>query len=242
MLNQLASLPDYTVRVHHRAKRLLLKITPFGEIEVVVPKRFNKRLVPEFVATHRDWIEKNLAKLAQRHVNNPGGYAAIPTEIPLRAIGITVNVQRTETNSPTPTLHFDRNANTLHLNTSDPEIAGRLLQRWLNGVGKDILVPWIHGVSKELELPFDRATVRLQRSRWGSCSVLRHINLNHNLLFVPSELVRYLFIHELCHTRHMDHSATYWQLVASIEPRYQILERELYRATEWVPLWAFRKF
>jgi len=242
MPNELASLPDYTVRVHHRAKRLLLKITPFGDIEVVVPKRFNKRLVPEFVATHRDWIEKNLAKLAQRHVNNPDSYAAIPTEIALRAIDITVNVRHSNCATESPALHFDHTTNTLQLHAADHEIAGRLLQRWLNGIAKDILVPWLQGVSKELGLPFNKATVRLQRSRWGSCSVLRHINLNHNLLFVPPHLVRYLLIHELCHTRHMDHSASYWQLVASIEPHYRHLERDLYRATQWVPLWAFRKY
>ena len=242
MPNDHASLPDYTVRVHHRAKRLLLKITPFGEIQVVVPKRFNKRLVPEFIATHRDWIEKNLAKIAQRHFSDPDGYAVIPTEIPLRAVNITVTVVREDRPDADVALHFDRESNTIYLYEKNDDIAGKLLQQWLNATAKDILLPWLQGVSDELRLPFQKGSVRLQRSRWGSCSAMRHIHLNHNLLFIPPPLVRYLFIHELCHTRHMDHSPAYWHLVSSIEPQYQRLERELYRATQWVPLWAFRKY
>jgi len=50
--------------------------------------------------------------------------------------------------------------------------------------------------------------------------------------------VRYVFIHELCHTIHMNHSPKFWALVAEKEPNYQQIDRELRKAWRYVPAWA----
>jgi len=80
--------------------------------------------------------------------------------------------------------------------------------------------------------------VRSQRSRWGSCSRRRAISLNQKLLFVPPPLVRYVFLHELCHTVHFDHSPAFWAFLAQREPRWKALDEELDMAWRYVPLWA----
>ena len=100
------------------------------------------------------------------------------------------------------------------------------------------MVPWLERTSDELELPFVRAIVRGQKTRWGSCSTQKTISLNYKLLFLPDELARYLFVHELCHTRHLNHSARFWRLVQSREPNYERLENQLTDAWRYVPLWA----
>ena len=53
------------------------------------------------------------------------------------------------------------------------------------------------------------------------------------------QVVRYLLVHELCHTRHMNHSNRFWSLVASFEPDYRELDRELLRGWQSVPGWMF---
>ena len=58
---------------------------------------------------------------------------------------------------------------------------------------------------------FKRLSIRLQRTRWGSCSTRGTISINLALLFQRPEVLRYLMCHELAHTRHMNHSATYWR-------------------------------
>jgi predicted metal-dependent hydrolase len=70
-------------------------------------------------------------------------------------------------------------------------------------------------------LTVTRVSVRNQRSRWGSCGRDGHICLNWRLVLMPSSVRDYVLIHELMHLRRMDHSATYWRLVADACPEYQ---------------------
>ena len=47
-----------------------------------------------------------------------------------------------------------------------------------------------------------------------SCSTRGTISLNYKLLFLPRPLVRYVLLHELCHTRQSNHAVAFWALVA----------------------------
>jgi hypothetical protein len=57
------------------------------------------------------------------------------------------------------------------------------------------------------------------------------------LLFLPADTVEYLMIHELCHTRHLDHSKAFWALVQTHCPGYRAHEKLLGRSRNLVPDW-----
>ena len=59
------------------------------------------------------------------------------------------------------------------------------------------------------------------RTRWGSCSAKGSLNFSCRLMGQPAEAIDYVVVHELCHLRHMNHSAAFWRLVASILPDYK---------------------
>jgi len=52
--------------------------------------------------------------------------------------------------------------------------------------------------------------IRNQKTRWGSCSAKNNINLNINLLSLPSDLSDYVILHELVLTREKNHSKVFW--------------------------------
>ena len=62
--------------------------------------------------------------------------------------------------------------------------------------------------------------------------------LNRNLLFLPPELVDALILHELAHLRVMDHSARFWSLLATLDPRVLEHRARLKKAADLVPVWA----
>jgi len=64
-------------------------------------------------------------------------------------------------------------------------------------------------------------------SNWGSCSSNNNINLSTRLLFAPAEVQDYVIIHELAHLKEMNHSASFWNWVASADPDYKQKEKWL---------------
>jgi predicted metal-dependent hydrolase len=115
----------------------------------------------------------------------------------------------------------------------------QLLRRWLVERSQEVLAPALEACARELGFSFERIIVRRQRTRWGSCSTRGTISLNCCLLFQRPEVVRYLLIHELVHTLHMNHSRRFWQRVARHCPEYESLDRELLDGWRRVPSWVF---
>ncbi len=58
--------------------------------------------------------------------------------------------------------------------------------------------------------------IQSSKTRWGSCSGKNSINLSLYLMRVPSHLIDYVILHELCHTVHHDHSPRFWELMDKV--------------------------
>jgi predicted metal-dependent hydrolase len=58
---------------------------------------------------------------------------------------------------------------------------------------------------------YSKVSVRNLKSRWGSCSHKNNISLNMKLIVLPQELLDYVVLHELVHTRIKDHGSDFWK-------------------------------
>jgi predicted metal-dependent hydrolase len=92
-------------------------------------------------------------------------------------------------------------------------------------------------VAEEHGFRYTGLQIRLQRSRWGSCSSQGRISLNLAILFHLPDVLRYLLVHELAHTQHMNHSARFWATVERCEPRWRELDAQLRTGWRRVPEW-----
>jgi len=68
---------------------------------------------------------------------------------------------------------------------------------------------------------YNRVSIKNTKTRWGSCSTKRNINLHYKLIFVEDWYRDYVIIHELCHLRQMNHSKLFWDEVEAIMPNYK---------------------
>lgn len=107
----------------------------------------------------------------------------------------------------------------------------RVVERALRQQAQWLLPERLHALSALHHLPFGLCKVNTSKGRWGSCSARGHINLSCYLILLPPHLREYVMLHELCHTREMNHGPHFWALLDGLTGgRARELRKEL---REW---------
>jgi predicted metal-dependent hydrolase len=87
---------------------------------------------------------------------------------------------------------------------------------------RKLLVDRLDLLARRHGFVYNRVFVRRQKTRWGSCSGRSNISLNINLVRLPQDLMDYIILHELMHTRILDHSPRFWaeleKIVGDVKP------------------------
>ena len=94
-------------------------------------------------------------------------------------------------------------------------------------IARKILCRRIGELAQLHNFVYNRVSIRKQKTRWGSCSTKNNINLNANLLHLPPELVDYVLLHELVHTRVKNHGKDFWDELETVVPNARQVDRKL---------------
>ncbi len=221
----------FAVRVSARARRLTARVHVGGRVEIVVPVGVKAHAVRDFVQRFTPWIDRKVA--AMQCFAEPA--ASVPARVELAYTAERFEVEWQRAARREISLEGAR----LSVRAPDTDQARLKLREWLKQAAQERLAPPLFKLAHDLNYSVERVVIRCQRTRWGSCSTRGTVSLNCSLVFLRPEVVRYLFIHELAHTKHMNHSPNFWRLVQSLEPDYRRLDRELLAGWRTVPLWVF---
>ena len=225
----------WAVRESRRARRLAVRVFRSGRVEIVVPTRTSRLRVEDFIARHRVWIERKRAE-ARRHAAVSEPFP--PRQVSLSGCGEVWQVQLAGGNGR-PRLVPVGDILRLRGDCNDAHGLRQALRRWLMGRARVVLDRLLWQCARERGFHYERMIVRRQRTRWGSCSARGTISLNCCLLFQRHEVLDYLLVHELAHTRHLNHSRRFWRCVAEHCPDHRALDRELLDGWRRVPAWVF---
>ena len=207
----------YRVRVHPRARHVRIVVSRRHGLVITVPRRFDESRIPEILEQKRDWIERTLRRLPM----TPEPYRP-PKRIGLSAIGEEWSIEYEKRSLERVELVKRGDRILLVSGAIDrANVVRRVLERWLTIHARQHLVPWLRRTATELGFDLKGVTVRTQRTLWASCSRRNTISLNARLLLLPPDLVRYIFIHELVHIRHPNHSREFWRAIAVYVPDYR---------------------
>ena len=208
-------LPPHRIRFSRRARRISLRVSPGKGLEVVLPVNADPSCVPSVLARHSRWIEKHLGRMPE------AGSVAFPQHIILNGGCEIVPVDA------------------LALPGTSRKTPWQQLRQWTRELARSRLGPMLEQLAWEHGFSFTAMQVRFQKSRWGSCSIKGRINLNACLIFLPEQLIRYIILHELCHTRQMNHSANFWKLMLALDPDARTKDKAMREAWKYVPDWVY---
>ena len=104
-------------------------------------------------------------------------------------------------------------------------------QRQIKPVDIDYAKIYLLGQLEEMAqqhgFKYNKATIRNQKTRWGSCSGKNNISLNMQLMNLPPELINYVILHELVHTKIKNHSPHFWGSLDIYVGNAKAIDKEL---------------
>lgn len=224
--------PEHHVRRSRRARHISVTVSPSKGLELVLPLRATVEEGIAFLNSKRLWIEKHLSRLSI----DPANSDLFPTDLCLAAIGQNWPIRYHDIQRANKVTLSNFNERLVFTGTmSDFSACLPPFNRWLRGLAHRYLPQWLEALGQETQLTFNRVSIRSQKTLWGSCSHEKNISLNDRLLFLPYALVRYVLIHELCHTVYFGHGKRFWQLVSRFDPDYKINKRSLRDVSSHIP-------
>lgn len=90
------------------------------------------------------------------------------------------------------------------------------IEQHLRKEAKRIFPNWIKLLANKYNFDYNNVKINKSRSRWGSCSSQKNINISYYCLLLPQHLIELIILHELCHTIEMNHSSKFWQLLDNV--------------------------
>lgn len=76
-------------------------------------------------------------------------------------------------------------------------------------------------------LKFSKLKPTNSKCIWGSFSSEKIMKLNWKLIMLPTHLIEYVVLHELCHGAQMNHSPKFWNIVREFCPNYLKCKQDL---------------
>jgi predicted metal-dependent hydrolase len=193
-------------------RNIRLSVSAAGKVRVGLPSWLSYSAGVEFAKRRQDWINERLAD-HRPHLLIDGGrvgksyrlrYTHNPkaSKTTTRLVGQTINISS-------------------HHQLTDDSVqkaARQASERAIKKEAEKLLPERLDRLSKQHLLSYSSVKIKRLASRWGSCSSNKVITLNFFLMQLPWPLIDYVLIHELVHTKHLNHSPSFWADFERIHP------------------------
>lgn len=211
------------VRTHKRARNVTMRVKPDG-LHVTVPPYSLSSKVMEVVEQYRSRLMEDWKKISKKPIDLDFRIQAPCFRLWLEQGAFTCfSVCFTEEGVK---IICPRN-----VDFTLPEVQ-RLVRnaiiRAMKRNAQEYLPPLLTAFAKRYNLSFKRVKITGSKSRWGSCSASGNINLSCYLMLLPPHLMDYVLLHELSHTKEMNHGPRFWEVLDSMtEGQAHTLRAEL---------------
>jgi predicted metal-dependent hydrolase len=236
-----AELPEFEIRVHPRARRVLLRVRAGRPVLVTLPRGVARRHAEEAVRQHSAWIVRMRSRVESEAVSAAARRdepVAATVELPGIGRGYVVDRRATAATGVRATAREERVV--LSGAVADEAAVVDAMRRWVRRVAGRELGELARDMAGATGCAPADVTVCWPRSRWGSCSAAGRIRLSTDLVFLPPELTRSVILHEFAHLAVLDHSPRFYAQLATLDPQWREHRAAIRSGRDHVPGWALR--
>lgn len=221
------------VRFEHskRARRLNISIKSDSDIRVAVPAGVSFSVARQFFNEHLDWVLKSIRRLKHLEKSQPiTDFTNVTTREHRLVLRPDSSTQLTlKVADGAILVKYPRT-----LCDTDPVLQFIIRKGLIEAYrieAKNYLPGRIAQLADQFGFKYKNVYIKNMKSRWGSCSAKNNINLNLQLLRFDNEVIDYVILHELLHTKIRNHSAIFWRNMEKLMPKFQQLRAELKQYT-----------
>lgn len=216
-----------TIRRSARASQVRIRVAPDGTLRASLPLYAPLFLVKRLLKNSRD----ELRTILQSHQPDTTFENGMPI-----GKSHTLIVRPSATGQISASRHGQQIIVNLPdaLTLDDPVVTTavrEIIIKALRREAKSYLPKRLQFLATKYGFRYEKVRFSHASGRWGSCSSNGTISLNIALMKLPFELIDYVLIHELSHTKQMNHSSDFWDLVAIGDPNYAVHKRALKNET-----------
>ncbi len=200
--------------VRSRRKSVAIFVYPDETVEVRAPLKLSEARIRQFVEQHADWIARQKERM-RKHAPPPAREFAEGEEFFFLGRSFPLKVVPRQRAA----LIFD--GDSFRLAKSALPRAKEAFTRWYKGQALLYLVWRVPALAIEHGFRYQKIRLSSARTRWGSCSVKGTLSFTWRLVMAPPEVVDYVILHELVHTKIKNHSKDFWTRLEEIMPDYK---------------------
>lgn len=191
-----------------------VSVAPNGTLRISAPSYAPIFMVKRMIASSRDQLRKLRETHPQIELSDGMSVGKSHHLHIRRASSLSLTRRQTQLIlSLAPTQSLD-----------DPEVVELARSHIINTLkreAKHYLPRRLEWVANTYDHEYSKVRFSHAGGRWGSCNSKGVISLNIALMNLPYELIDYVIMHELAHTKHMNHSSSFWAEVERMDPEYK---------------------
>ena len=196
------------------SKRISMRVKSDGLVSVNYPWYATQQEAFSFILSNTKWIQKQKTKIENRTVSYAIGQTISIRDYIIRIIAAEKGK-----------LQAVKNGQEI-LITVPPfeDVSSERVQLFITKItvevcrlqAKDYLPRRVRELAQQHGFLYQKVFVKNLKSKWGSCSSQKNINLNVHLMRLPDHLIDYIILHELTHTREMNHGPEFWKVLDEV--------------------------
>jgi len=217
----IADIGFVSVYKQKRSKSIRLRITREGNIRVTIPVWMPYRAAVSFVESKKTWISENITTKPAISVGDLIGKSHI----------VVVSYKASQA---TPSARLSDETISLSLPFSakvEDESVQEILQEYsvraLRQEAKQVLPLRLRELANQHDFTYGNVSIKKMSSRWGSCTQKKAISLNLFLMQLDDDLIDYVLLHELLHTKIHRHGAVFWNELNRYVPDVESVRKRM---------------